>query len=200
MYRFTCININNRCLLSHHYHLINDNVKLWYSIICSGGNKIVTKVRKQTMFQYGATIGPARYPKFHNPQHNKPSMLPRPVVKSRPGNLGHYLLNQCSWLRHLCKLVEKLTIESLIDETTESSQFIQQMIHKSNTIIPASLRICETFFTQMIIVGHPAAVCGNIPIHLDKDDIITALLSIGDTDVDGGSTNYYEKLMTVHMI
>ena len=54
------------------------------------------------------------------------------------------------------------------------------------------MHICNTFFTQMIMVGSPNENQGQIPAHLDHDDYITALVSIGDNDMYGGSTCYYE--------
>ena len=61
-------------------------------ILCSGGNKIVTKVRNLTLYQYGGTIGPSRFPKFVNPLKHGQSMLPRPVVKILPKNVGHTIM------------------------------------------------------------------------------------------------------------
>ena len=42
----------------------------------------------------------------------------------------------------------------------------------------------------MILVGCTNQNEGIIPFHFDDDDYITALLSIGDTDVNGGDTFY----------
>ena len=60
--------------------------------------------------------------------------------------------------------------------------------------VPASLRICNTFFTQMIIVGCFKSEGGFIPLHLDNDDHVTSLLSLGqDVEESGGRTYYVEK-------
>ena len=58
-------------------------------LFCSGGNRIVTTVRKLTMYQYGGTIGASKYSKFRNRNTKKESMLPRSVIKSRPNNVGY---------------------------------------------------------------------------------------------------------------
>ena len=44
----------------------------------------------------------------------------------------------------------------------------------------------------MILVGDPNADHGEIPIHTDNDDYITALVSIGTNNIRSGHTNYYE--------
>ena len=54
----------------------------------------------------------------------------------------------------------------------------------------------DTFFTQMIMVGSFNCNCGQIPIHMDCDDFITALLSVGgSSEIRGGSTFYVEQKM-----
>ena len=45
----------------------------------------------------------------------------------------------------------------------------------------------------MILVGSCNDTFGDIPIHLDPEDHITALLSIGNDTVKGGGTLYYQK-------
>jgi len=45
----------------------------------------------------------------------------------------------------------------------------------------------------MILVGSCNDSVGDIPIHLDPEDHITALLSIGTDTVKGGGTLYYQK-------
>ena len=161
-------------------------------ILCAGGNRIITRVRNLTMYQYGSTIGPSRFPKFVNPLTHGQSMLPRPVVKSRPNNLGHTIMKNCQWLRFISKVVEMLTIKHLFLDKSEKSLFVRNKVRAAKKLIPPCLRICNTFFTQMIMVGSPNENSGQIPAHLDNDDHITALVSIGDNEMYGGSTCYYE--------
>ena len=62
---------------------------------------------------------------------------------------------------------------------------------KSN--IPSTLRICDTFFTQMILVGsfNKTELC--VPQHEDDDDYVTALISLGNTEtLVCGETFYFE--------
>ena len=168
------------------------SIRQTYMILCVGGNRIVTRVRNLTMYQYGSTIGPSRFPKFVNPLTHGQSMLPRPVVKSRPINLGHTIMKNCQWLRFISKCVEMLTIKHLFLDKSEKSLFVRNKVRAAKKLIPPCLRICNTFFTQMIMVGSPNENSGQIPAHLDNDDHITALVSIGDNEMYGGSTCYYE--------
>ena len=192
-YKFSTYNICNRLLLLNHDQLETPNVEHTYRILCAGGNRIVTRVRKQIMYQYGGTIGPSRYPRFYDRNLSKISMLPRPVVKSRPGNIGHCLMQNCLWLKKVVKHVEFLTLKHLISDKSEMSLIIREHVHQCKKIIPPCLRICDTFFTQIILVGNFDDPVGDIPLHLDPEDHITALLSIGSPTVKGGSTLYYEK-------
>ena len=192
IYRFTVLNINNSQLLKDELSLQSESICDYYALLCSCGNKITTKVRKLTMFQYGATIGPAQFPKFVNPMTYRDSMLPRPVVKSRPNNCGYLLLRNFQWIKKLSMIVMKATFDHLNEDQTEYSLSLLKCIDFSIKNIPSCLRICDTFFTQMILVGDPNADHGEIPIHTDNDDYITALVSIGTNNIRSGHTNYYE--------
>ena len=57
-------------------------------------------------------------------------------------------------------------------------------------IIPDCLRICGSMWTQMIIVGDLNSE-GYIPLHTDRNDHFNALLSIGETNDQHGSTMYF---------
>ena len=85
-----------------------------------------------------------------------------------------------------------LTINHLFLNKSEISLLVRDKVRASKNLIPLCLRIYDTFFTQMIIVGSSNENHGQIPAHLDHDDYITALVSIGDKDMYGGSTCYYD--------
>ena len=170
--------------------------KMTYKMLCCGGNRIKTKTRNMVMFQYGGTVGPSQFPTFSFKHEEDRHMLPRPVVKSRPGNIGHKLMTESTWLKHLCKDIERLTINHLRSIKNQTSDYILKQIEFCKNIVPPCLRICNTFFTQMIMVGSFNSDCGRIPIHVDGDDFITALLSVGGSSkIQGGSTFYVEKDM-----
>ena len=42
-------------------------------------------------------------------------MLPRPVKLSRPEQIGHIIMTKCGWLNALCKDVETLTINYILE-------------------------------------------------------------------------------------
>ena len=66
------------------------NLEQNYQILCTGENRIVTRVRKQTIYQYGVQIGDSRYPRLFDNYYSKIRMFHRTFVKSRTGNFGHH--------------------------------------------------------------------------------------------------------------
>ena len=157
------------------------------------------------MFQYGGTIGPSRYPTFKLDEESfQKKMLPRPVKLSRPEQIGHIIMSNCGWLNELCKDVESLTINYILEHEeqltvphpvigTQSTVPLIDIVKFSKVHIPPCLRICKTMFTQMILVGSFNTKSGYIPPHYDDDDYITALVSLGNTtNLRGGDTFYSE--------
>ena len=201
-YQFTTVLLTSTIKWSYCQSFDTKNVNITYRLLCAGGSRIVTKVRKLPMFQYGGTVGPARYPMFSTKDNlKKLHMLPRPVVKSRPGQIGWKIMKTCTWLNDLCKDIEMLVIESLTAQKTQKSESILKHINYSKAMLPPCLRICNTFFTQMIMVGSSHTINGDIPLHLDKDDHITALLSLGSSHIeDGGETLYIETSIDVGLL
>ena len=135
-------------------------------------------------------------------------MLVRPVVNSRPYQKGSIMMRKCDWLIQLCKRVESLTLKYLEDtrsqltvtsknNSTQSTVSAFEHIGFSKNFVPPSLRICDTFFTQMILVGSFSKTEGSIPSHEDVDDYVTALISLGETEsLVGGDTFYSESTST----
>ena len=115
LFPFSWLNLSS--VMDIHYSglLSSQNYTIGYKILCAGRTRIKTWKRNLLMFQYGSTIGPARYPFFINLKTKSNSMLPRPVVRSRPGNFGHLVMNACAWLIHLCRYVESIAIQLLIE-------------------------------------------------------------------------------------
>ena len=143
-----------------------ENIVLTYKLLCSGGNRIRTGKRNQLMYQYGGTIGPSKYPTFKlDSKSSKKQMLPRPFVKSRPFQLGHVFMTNCAWLYDLCQHVEQLTINYLLSNRTQSTVSVLDHIRFSKEHVHPSLRICDTFFTQMILIGCFKSTEGSIPPH-----------------------------------
>ena len=195
-YIFTTLSLNSMMYSSYYKILDKSETEMTYKLLCSGGIRIRTARRNMVMFQFGGTVGPSQFPTFalKHEHEDTQHMLPRPVVKSRPGNLGYKLMNTSIWLKSLCKDIETLTINHLINQKTQTSENVLKHIEFCKKNIPQSLRICNTFFTQMIMVGSFNYHEGNIPIHVNDDDFITALLSVeGSSKTKGGKTLYIEK-------
>ena len=158
-YPFVIYDMSNE--LTHFYDCVytQDNIMSTYKLLSAGGTRLRTSKRVQVMFQYGGTIGPARYPTFVSSNKlNKKHMLPRPVVKSRPYQLGHILMTKCTWLIKLCQHVESLTLNYLqenesqltVHQTHQRTQLTVSALDRalfSKKHIPPCLRICDTFFT-----------------------------------------------------
>ena len=199
-YEFTTLSLNSMMSSSYSQILDKSESEMTYKLLCSGGIRIRTKQRNMVMFQFGGTVGPSQFPTFSLQREDEDTrhMLPRPVVKSRPGQLGYKIMNTSIWLKCLCKDIETLTINHLRNQKTQTSENVLKHIEFCKKIIPSSLRICDTFFTQMIMVGSFNSKEGNIPIHLDDDDFVTALLSVaGSSRISGGSTLYIEKKLKI---
>ena len=164
-------------------------------MLCVGGNKLYTKKRELSMYQYGGTIGPARYPTYELGTDGIKHMMPRPVVKSRPHRFGNKLMTECKWLIELIQDIETLTLKHIAEDTSPTSVMIKEYVKDRKALIRKCLRICNTFFTQMILLGDHDQTAGRIPLHMDTDDHITALFSIGNESMNGkeGETVYIEK-------
>lgn len=171
----------------------NEYVKNTYNLLCASGNKIKTGKRNQIMYQYGGTIGPSQFPTYLHLPGKTVHMLPIPVVKSRPHRLGHRIMNNNCWLQELVSDIKIYTLNHLEEGKSPTSAIVLHHVLSSKQLIPPCLRICNTFFTQMILLGKEGENDGIIPLHVNEDDHITALLSIGSHNLEGGDTVYVEK-------
>ena len=157
------------------------------------------------MYQYGGTIGAERYLTY---KENKvflsidsqytivleKHMFPRPVMKSRPNMIGDMYMNHFRWLIDFCRDLERLTLKYLKNNKSQSTEIIENYIEFSKKHIPPCLRICNTFFTQMILVGFMDYQEGNIPPHHNEDYHITALFSLSHTESLLGGDTYYAEI------
>ena len=60
--------------------------------------------------------------------------------------------------------------------------------------VPPCLRICSTFITQMGFVGGTGD-SGEIPKHKDKQDLRSAIITLGDESIVGGHKMYFNDLI-----
>ena len=117
-------------------------------------------------------------------------MLPTPVVLSLPGRLGYQMMGNNIWLKELCQDISQLCLNHLQHNNNEYSKHIMMLLEVAKQKIPTSLRIRNTFFTQMVIVGGlDDYVIGN---HIDQEDLISCILNIGDNNIQGGKTKYFD--------
>ena len=150
-----------------------------------------TKSRGEiNMYCVGSTIGAARYPRFFNPVSKTNSMLPRPVVNSRPGGLS-FTLYQKPWFKEMAKIMENCLFSHLnsLDKTIEYNNGLIKSIEVAKTI-PKSLCVCGTIFHQLFIVTSNKTF-KEIKPHKDQNDLVNCLLTLGVT-VNGGDVIFYE--------
>ena len=184
----TKISFHDHCIMSN--FLSKTRYHIAFEIFKNGGSKMETNKRMMQMFLFGGTIGWSRTPMFHIGRSEKNHMLPRPVVSCRPGNYGYLLTHSDNWLQKLTNTVQDLTIDFLTKDDSKKSKEVLDLTRKCKQIVPSCLRICNSFFTAMIVVGDFSGG-GQIPLHKDNDDHINAIVSIGDNKIKGGRTIYY---------
>ena len=72
------------------------------------------------------------------------------------------------------------------------SDLLKKMIILSKSQIPAELRICNTFFTQISLIGNMVSSNGEqcVDPHVDKDDLFTAIIHFGNPKKGGNLIIY----------
>ena len=87
--------------------------------------------------------------------------------------------------------IAMITKEHLNHFKSKSSdiQGLLNMIEFIEREIPKSLRICDTFFTQMIMCSD-VDVSSYMGKHIDEKDLITSFVTFGKV-ITGGKTRYY---------
>ena len=89
------------------------------------------------MWHIGSTIGAAHFPMFQrNPHLQKFSMLPRPVIKSRPGEIGHTFMTYSWWLNELVRDISAFTINYVSSLQTDKRRYLLNILTKSMKLIP----------------------------------------------------------------
>ena len=156
----------------------------------NGGIKVITKKRKVTMYQFGDTTGLARYPLFvNNVYKTRVSMLPHPVTNSRPGEIGHAWLTYTPWIRPLTFDVANITRHYYGSLKTSHENHTLSMIKECKHKVHSSLKMCNTFCTQMILPGS-GLHSGMMKYQVDDEDYITSVVTFGSIDMKSGSQVY----------
>ena len=83
-------------------------------------------------------------------------------------------------------------------DSSKRSADILQLRDKFKNIMPRCLRICDTFFTMMIVVGDFSGT-REIPLNKEQDDHVNAIVSIGYNVIEGGMTVYYSGVNMKHV-
>ena len=84
------------------------------------------------------------------------------------------------------------TLNGDLEIVEEMKSFID-WINFSEKVTPQSLRLCNTSFTQMNIVGKFNEINNRIPPHLDEDDIIPCIVTLRSPN-NGGDTDDYDGI------
>ena len=74
------------------------------------------------------------------------------------------------------------------------SGHVLKVIDYTYTKIHPLLRICDSFFTQMVVVGN-LETTGQMPTHIDEDNYINEIISLGDNPIHGGKMYYYHGIL-----
>ena len=102
------------------------------------------------MYMYGSTITATQYPQYY--KEGKHYTLPRPYDSSKSGRSGYRLMN-CSWFCELVLTIQNAVqffLEELHPDKAKSSHILDQLT-KVKKIVPADLRISNSFFTHLTV-------------------------------------------------
>lgn len=160
-----------------------------YRYLYNNGTKHKTPKRQVSMSLYGSTIGRAQYPKYIT-SDGLEHILPRPYTTFKPGNIG-YNVSQQVWFRLLIHDIERTVLQFItcLEEPLRTN--IMNLVNDAKKYIPDCCRISNTFFSHMTVIGDLINKGVDIPTHRDKDDIITAILHLGDDSEVTSGTDYY---------
>ena len=155
------------------------------------------------MYIFGFTKGASQFPKHCNNickkarTHEKGElkMLPRPLKHYRPKYKAWNYMQE-PWFVSMVHYLARMTKTHIQMYKNKSSSIkrIEENIQYIESNVPNSLRICDSFFTQMVLNTYESGEdMKHISIHLDEKDMISCILTLGNT-VSGGNTQYYSGL------
>ena len=178
-----------------------ENWRSLVNFIKKNGLRMESKKRNCAMYSFGSTVGPANFPRFEY-EPDLLGILPRPYAKSKPGK-PMYDLYQQKWFQELVQTIAKVTLHFLTNDANNNKcpdrLFALHAYHRSLKILPECVRICGTVFTNVTLttvekndkININLQNRGDIHPHKDEDDIVTAMLHIGNV-TKGGVTLYYD--------
>ena len=145
--------------------------------------------RRDQMSLYGSTIMASNQKYlFENPKKKNNngkttrSPLPRLNFATRLGGTGAWLL-KIEWFIDFVHKMEELVMKH--------NPQLNSTLEEAKQIIPQELRLCDTCFTGLAIVGKLTSG-KNLP-HKDTRDVTSIIISFGNKDVLGGNTLYFNE-------
>ena len=165
--------------------------------------KQYNKKRSIANYMLGSTIFVSQYPKFWNEYDKTYSMLPRPYKNCQINGKAKDIFKEL-WFKNLvyditiyCRLhLQQMFVISKKENNEKKTKEIGttiELINFAEKKIPQSLRLGETFFTQLVIVGDMKQNQNEILAHFDEEDIISCIITLGESR-QGGETIYYNGI------
>ena len=166
--------------------------------------KYYNKKRSNWNYLFGSTTFAGLFPRFWNPLISKKSMIPRPYKDWAKVYIHHCILfDEFIWFEQFVLDLSNLTVSHLKISIKKAKQYeqillsteLQKVYDKaifSLNNIPIELRVFDSIFTQLSIVGSfPTEGSGAMSPHVDMHDIVSCVVTIGNLTY-GGSTKYYD--------
>ena len=193
-YEFMIFDLLHKEDARYYKHFTNSKRRnKFIGLLKGNGLSMKSDKRSCTMYCFGSTQATTCWPRFQVSE-GQYDMLPRPYPNSKPGEPIHQKLFSKPWFVNLVRTIDDLTCYYLRHDATSRSNRDSAhglyTYYRSKKIIPSSLRICNSVFTNFTITTNPDGK--KLQSHLDEDDIMTAVLTLGD-DIIGGSTEYYHQ-------
>ena len=200
---FSIIQLLNEKNKNYYNNLSKMGYKGTLKKLMSVAYKQYNKKRLIANYMLGSTIFVSQYPKFWNEYDQTYSMLPRPYKNCQTNGKAQKMLNE-QWLKNLifditiyCRLhLQQMLFKSKKENDKEKTMeilYIIKLINFAENRIPQSLRLGQTFFTQLVIVGDMIQNENQILSHFDEEDIISCIVTLGDLRT-GGETIYYNGI------
>ena len=116
-------------------------------------------------------------------------ILPCPYKPCKPYG-DSWILMKTKWFINLAKVMERYVMIYLESIDEASHKHVISELTEVKSIVPNSLRLSDTIFTQLSITISNGE--NDMEIHIDEGDIINAVFHFGIVK-SGGSTLYFEN-------
>lgn len=132
---------------------------------------------------------------FVDPETKKLSPLPRPYAQNL--RTRHWKRNptKYKYFHRFVEQAEIFVLKHLLEvRNFKNNKERRELLHKILQIkkkVPKSVRVCNSIFTQMVIIGD-GTPDRDISLHKDNGDLITCIITFGDIS-SGGSTQYFDN-------